>query len=416
MPSLETKRDVKPVLVLGGRERHALAIVRSLGRRDIPVFVADDHRNCTSALSRYCAGQFVYPTPERAPEAFIKRVGEILASQEFEMVFPVTDIIPILLSRHKKELSQYSKILVPDAQVFERANNKALTFDIAKKATIPIPQTHAVSNKAELLAIKNSLQYPVVLKPASKTILELGASISIKALYANSAEELVSKFDGAHQPGIVFLIQEYIPGEGGQGVGLLCQNGETLASFAFKRLHEYPVTGGASTLRVGIENPQMIEIAKRLAKAMEWDGVAMVEFRTDSRDQTPKLIEVNGRFWGSLALAIYSGVDFPHLLYQMARGESIAPPTTYKTNIKARWLIPGDIMYLLEALRVKPNRLATFFDFFQLSNVRDDVLSWDDPLPVFGELKAGLGYFVEVLAGKRSLHGEVKRKQLGEIK
>lgn len=408
MTSIEIKHGGKPVLVLGGRERHALAIVRSLGRRGISVYVADDHRNCTSALSKYCTGQFVYPTPEREPEAFIKRVTEILASREFEMVFAVTDIIPILLSRHKNELSRYSQILVPDAAIFEQANNKAITFDIAEKAGVPIPQTHVVSNTAELSAIKSTLQYPVVLKPASKTILGHGASVSIKAVYANSADELAAKFESAHQSGVTFLVQEYIPGEGGQGVGLLCQKGETLAAFAFKRLHEYPVTGGASTLRVGIEHPEMIGIAKRLAKAMSWDGVAMVEFRIDSRDQTPKLIEVNGRFWGSLALAVYSGVDFPHLLYQMARGEAVSPTTAYKTGIKARWLIPGDLMYLLEALRVKPNRLATLIDFFQLSNVRDDVLSWDDPLPVFGEFKASLGYFFEVLTGKRSMHGELK--------
>jgi predicted ATP-grasp superfamily ATP-dependent carboligase len=58
------------------------------------------------------------------------------------------------------------------------------------------------------------------------------------------------------------------------------------------------------------------------------DGVAMVEFKLDRRKgNAAKLIDVNGRFWGSLQLAILSGVDFPYYLYQLAVGDrSLAGP------------------------------------------------------------------------------------------
>ena len=36
----------------------------------------------------------------------------------------------------------------------------------------------------------------------------------------------------------------------------------------------------------------------------------MIEFKWDAEDNRPKLIEVNGRFWGSLNLAIRAGWIF----------------------------------------------------------------------------------------------------------
>jgi carbamoylphosphate synthase large subunit len=54
-----------------------------------------------------------------------------------------------------------------------------------------------------------------------------------------------------------------------------------------------------------------------LLKALKWHGVAMVEFRLRP-DGTPVFLEVNGRFWTSLALAVHAGADFPVLLAKLA--------------------------------------------------------------------------------------------------
>jgi predicted ATP-grasp superfamily ATP-dependent carboligase len=110
----------------------------------------------------------------------------------------------------------------------------------------------------------------------------------------------------------------------------------------------------------------------------------MVEFKVDPRDNKPKLMEINPRFWGSLPLAIYSGVDFPYLLYKMAMGEDFETVTTYKTGIRSRYLLPGDIMHFIsnpERFNMKPS----FFKFFD-KNTKDDIISLKDPLPTFGRI------------------------------
>jgi predicted ATP-grasp superfamily ATP-dependent carboligase len=144
----------------------------------------------------------------------------------------------------------------------------------------------------------------------------------------------------------------------------------------------YPVQGGPSTLREGVEHPQIMELGLSLLKSLNWVGVGMVEFKVDPRDGIPKLMELNPRFWGSLQLAIVSGVDFPYLILKMARRESFEPILNYTVGKRCRWLLLGDILHFLN----NPHRFhlhPSFFQFFD-PNTSYDIISKDDPFPVIG--------------------------------
>jgi predicted ATP-grasp superfamily ATP-dependent carboligase len=146
----------------------------------------------------------------------------------------------------------------------------------------------------------------------------------------------------------------------------------------------YPVQGGPSTLREGVEHPQIMELGLSLFKSLNWAGVGMVEFKVDPRDGIPKLMELNPRFWGSLQLAIVSGVDFPYLILRMARGESFEPILRYNVGKRCRWLLLGDILHFLN----NPNRFhlhPSFFHFFDPSTSYD-IISKDDPLALLGSV------------------------------
>ena len=180
------------------------------------------------------------------------------------------------------------------------------------------------------------------------------------------------------------LIQERIPPEG-EAFGLaalLDGGGEVKASFAYRRLREYPVRGGPSTLRESVHHPQIEELGIRLLRSLQWYGVAMVEFKVDPRDNQPKLMELNPRFWGSLALAIHAGVDFPYLLYKMVMGQEFEPVLEYELGVRCRWLLPGDILHFL----TNPNRFHLKPSFFQFRGMPYDIISHDDPMPTLGRL------------------------------
>jgi predicted ATP-grasp superfamily ATP-dependent carboligase len=121
---------------------------------------------------------------------------------------------------------------------------------------------------------------------------------------------------------------------------------------------------------------------------LKWYGVAMVEFKYDPRDNQPKLLEINPRFWGSLELAIKAGVNFPYLLYKVVMDEEIEPVMKYKLGVRCRWLLPGDLCHFL----ANPKRFSLQPSFFKFYGTAYDILSWRDPLPVLGTLLSGLEF------------------------
>lgn len=122
----------------------------------------------------------------------------------------------------------------------------------------------------------------------------------------------------------------------------------------------------------------------------------MVEYKVDERTGTPYLMEVNGRFWGSLQLAVDAGVDFPVLLLSAATGEPAEPVNAYTAGVRSRWWW-GDVDHLIARLRRSraelslppeaPGRWRALRDFFTIHFGRDreEILRLDDPRPFFRE-------------------------------
>jgi len=157
-----------------------------------------------------------------------------------------------------------------------------------------------------------------------------------------------------------------------------------MALFMHKRLREYPVTGGASTLRVSMWNKRLAKYSIKLLKEMKWQGVAMVEFKLDEKNGSANLMEINRKFWGSLPLTINARVDFPYLLYRyLVEKENFKPPS-YKLNAKQRWLMPGDILWLYSSIVNTHNVFTSIKDFTASFSVADDIVSLDDPAPTVG--------------------------------
>jgi len=192
-------------------------------------------------------------------------------------------------------------------------------------------------------------------------------------VYIQSREQLNSPFVGTKIRTGDYLIQDRLPPEG-EGVGaslLFDRNHRCLAGFTHRRLRDYPVQGGPSTLRESTRDPELLNTSMGLLRHLDWVGVAMVEFKRDTRSNALTLMEINPRFWGSLALPVAAGVNFPLLLLGMALGESLQPVFDYQVGVRARWLIPGDILHFLS----NPGRFHLepgFFRFFDKRTWYDD--------------------------------------------
>lgn len=367
------------VFITDGHWRKSLAAVRGLGRMGLSVTVGESTRLMTAAFSRYCNRAVVYPSPLNRPAEFLTFLGRELNGHTYQMLLPMEEESLELVSRHHAELSRWTYVPIVSHDKLQKARRKDRILRLAEELGIPTPRTWYVESLSQLESLKTNLPYPVVIKPKM-------SSGAIGISYPKNPAELMGQYKAVHRHFPYPLIQELIPHEG-SGFGasfLLDEMGQVRASFVHKRLREYPVTGGASTLRESVRRDDVRDMALALLKALNWFGVAMVEFKVDPRDGTPKLMEVNPRFWGSLALAIEAGVNFPYLLYLMSRGEKFRPVEHYQIGKRCRWLLPGDILHFIH----NPNRgilTPPFFRFWDGSTAYD-IFSFKDPLPVLGRI------------------------------
>lgn len=309
------------IFVTDANYKHALGAIRSLGSHGFEVVAGSHFTNAQGFYSKYASGKVVYPNP-RDEQKFVNFMLDYVKNNKIDVLLPIGYITTVVLSKNKEKFDPYVKIPVADWLSMEKASNKDQTMALAKSIGVDVPKSYNSIEEIE--------HYPVVVK---------GIKESGHIQYVNSAKEL-SKIN-THEA----IIQEYIQGEG-YGFFALFDHGQPLAYFMHKRRREYPITGGASTSAVSIYDEKLKETGLKLLKALNWHGIAMVEFKKDAKSGVFKLMEINPKFWGSLDLAIASRVDFPYLAVKMALGEQFKPVEKYLIGLKYRWLFPDDTVRL----------------------------------------------------------------------
>lgn len=376
------KKTAPKILILDAMWNKTLAAVRSLGRSGFYLTVGEKTRFATALFSRYCSRRVIYPSPASKPDEFLDWLLKEVKANSYDMLLPTEFETLKIILKNRKEIEPYTRIPFADYNLISKVNDKAWLIRYAEASGYLCPKTYFVETLNEFRY--EDMEYPLVIKPRE-------SSGSRGLVYVNRPSEFLTAFQKVHSRYPFPLVQEYIPNGGAYGVGALFNlNSEPRAAFVYKRLREYPVSGGPSTLREGVKNDEIRDIALSLLKSLNWVGVAMVEFRVDARNGKAKLMEINPRFWGSLQLAILSGMDFPYLLYKMAVDGDIEPVWDYETGIRCRWLIPGDILHFIS----NPERLRLNPSFFTRAQ-GDDIISVTDPMPIVGRVSSVLPFLFD---------------------
>lgn len=376
------------ILVLDACQRSALAVVRSLGRNAaFRVYTADAATQALAGCSRYSKSFFYCPSSTHSPTEFITWLEQLQEKESFDLIIPVTEITSQLLLMHQSQLTHIRIPFAPYDKVMALADKHQLLLQ-AKASGVPTPDFQLFSNAAAIRP--ESFSYPCVVKPCLSRIFTDQHWLSTTVRILKSAadwEDVLSKDQYLQQ--FPFMVQEFIPGSGA-GIFVLYNNGHPVTFFAHKRLREKPPQGGVSVLSESVEiDPVLKGYAEQLLNHVGWHGVAMVEFRI-TPDGKPYLMEVNTRFWGSLQLAIDSGVDFPRWLTEISLDLPIQVPTNYRRGRRLRWLL-GDVDSLYLVLKSQSSaayKLRRILAFLTPSlNTRHEVNRWHDLEPAFFELK-----------------------------
>lgn len=379
------------ILVLDGNQRASLAAVRSLGSKGLWVAVGESSTTSLAGSSRFCSAILAYPDPFSSPRLFFDELLRQILELRISFLLPVTEATTYVLLRYRDELPEKVVLPFPDNQAVEQLANKNELFKLAQKLGIAVPKTlfcHSVDDGLRVLDRID--RYPLVLKPYKSKILQQDSILSTQVSVARSRKQAKAVLEKHPYFDFPFTLQSFIEGSG-QGIFALFDHGEPVCYFAHKRLREKPPDGGVSVLSESAPvNQQLKDAADKLLQHVRWHGVAMVEFRVSS-DGTGYLMEVNPRFWGSLQLAIDSGIDFPWWLYLVSTGESI--PQADWQHRRMRWLL-GDLDRLYLVLKAPAStyslteKLTEILRFLKPSlRTRHEVNRWHDLRPFWFELK-----------------------------
>jgi len=406
------------VLVTDAGRGSAVTTIRSLGRQGRRVIAADSDPRSAGLYSRYVHRRLIYPDPIADPEAFVDTMEAAAAEGRFDLIIPMTDdaLLPLSAARHR--FNGLCRLAIPDEAGVETAGNKTKTLELARELGVPVPKTRLVETVDAALEAAEEFTWPVVLKPQASRVYRRHSAIdSLKVDYANDAAQLKRRMQ-RYEGRCPILLQQYVAGAG-HGVELLMHRGRTIAAFQHRRLREMPLTGGVSSLRESVPlDPVMYGHAVRMLEALDWTGLAMVEFKVG--DAGPVLMEINGRAWGSLPLSSHAGVDFPAKLARLYLEETPqdapAAQLTYRVGVRARNL-QLDLAWIASVL-LMPNRRP----FLRLPRKRDamvailslldprvrlDAASWRDPRPTVALIGKAFRYFLGKLFPSRAAGKQV---------
>ncbi|SIS03150.1 carboxylate--amine ligase [Natronorubrum thiooxidans] len=365
------------VFVLDAHAKHGLVAIRSLGNRGFAVTAGSSIRWNAGKTSKYVSRCVTYPKPAEKPGEFVRSIEQELQDHDYGMILPVDQKTVEVVVRHKSQLEEHTNVPFLPYDQLKVGLDKEATIKAARRYDIPHPKSR-LSDEIDLDSIESTLGgYPVVVKPRRGSG---GKGVSV----CDSHEELVRVYRRTLRQHGPVILQEFIPNGGERGVYTMYDRSSTLSGITVQhRLRSRPPGGGASTFRETISDPELVAISDRLLSSLGWQGVAMAEYRYDRRDGEPKLMEINPRLWGSLALSVFAGVDFPYLLYRFATDEPLEQDLTYDVGVQARSLF-HDWLQAME----RENRLVAMREFFTPSSKPCcyDIVSKDDPLPILGQI------------------------------
>ncbi|HET9283379.1 MAG TPA: ATP-grasp domain-containing protein [Candidatus Angelobacter sp.] len=314
-------------LILDGHSRAALETLQSLGRTGVQVDIAAEGADCLAFHSRYTVNKLRQPSQSCLSD-FHTWLREHDQKCNYELIVPATEASLLGLRALAEDDPLRRKAVLPANQALDIALDKEKTRLLAKELGVPVPESTLISSIIDIGEIGQSTQFPLVLKPTHSKIMVAGELRTLAAIVVKNETQRQEQLR-RWLPYTPVLQQQYVQGRG-VGAEFLFDRGKKIWHFVHERVHEYPLSGGASSYRRSIRPPDvLLRDAEKLLTSLNWHGVAMVEFKMNAGGQY-WLMEINPRLWGSLALSVDAGVNFPLGLLQLAHGQQPQPQPNYK--------------------------------------------------------------------------------------
>ena len=376
------------VLLTNSNARAGLAVARSLARRGISTLFASDSPSNLSLYSRTAKNFRLAPPVSSDPDGFVRFVLDTVRAHRIGLVIPVTDQDVITLERNRSALEAETRLAMANSSAVRCALDKRWNLQIARECGVPCPRQFEMTDVSQIPEMIEYLKFPIVLKsPGLDAESVQNAPFKFRVLFAHNEAEL-RKYIAEHCRGGVYpLFQECAVGDV-HNVCCFAAGGELLAAHEYHSIRRYSGTGVLRTIVEPI--PELLVHARRLLKAMNWDGVAHLGFFLSKDRSQVWYMETNGRFWASTEGSVHAGWDFPYWVYDYFRNGNSPVVGDIKVGSTTCWHM-GDLLALVDYYRggdcpstgsQHGKMMATLKYLSGFSPaIHSDVFRWSDPLP-----------------------------------
>lgn len=330
------------VLVDAAHTMGAIAVIRSLGNAGHEVHACSSVQDALGFRSSFTTKSVVFPHYES--REFLDFLRAYIEDNAISVVIPSEGFLLAIRGRFA-EFSRFLPFSNDESVVYSGLSKWDLFDQLRRQGTdehLPPYQLLDFTNGEQDLQLDEQ-RYFLKLDEVYKN--KEGRNFP-GILQAENADQCVQLMGEVRPVYSRALIQGFVSGVG-CGAFFLVWDGRVVAHFMHLRLHEVPHTGGASSLRKSWWHQAIYDDALKKVSSLQWQGVVMVEYRWNPASDEFYLMEMNCRFWGSLHLALYAGVDFPALLVACHSGnapQKIVTPSP--DEIACRYTFPREVQFV----------------------------------------------------------------------
>jgi len=259
---------------------------------------------------------YMIPYPSEGKDPLFNRLAEIQKIEKMDVIIPNFDAeLFSFIKLEKALLSIGIKTYLPTLDQFDERNKSNLPA-YGKKYGVNVPEGTEVFSIADLNNTLKSMKYPVMIKGKY-----------YDAYAAHSEEQAAVYFSKMSAKwGFPVIVQEFIQGTEVNVIALGDGKGNLIAAVPMRK--QYITDKGKAWGGITIEDPSMLDLARKIISQTKWKGGMELELIRDSEGDL-YLLEINPRIPAWVYLAVGVGQNIPEALLKLALGMDVTPYTRY---------------------------------------------------------------------------------------
>ncbi|MGH8642679.1 MAG: polysaccharide deacetylase family protein [Burkholderiales bacterium] len=377
----EKARIAAPRAFIVGLGENGYGILRSLARERVRAVGFETRPEEFGRHSRYCETHALphFLDDRRIVQVLIERAGDLAAKP---VLFPTSDYHTSILARHREELSRHFQFHWVEEEALRHIVDKARMSRVCGNAGVLTPRTHVTAPDEDLAGLAEGLSFPCLIKPNRS--FDTPFPTDIKNVIVRSPAELLAFYQARPELKGATVCQEII--EGGddaifQCTALIRASGEVGAVFCARKLHQYRPGYGVMCFGRSEENDAVAALTLRLLRALQYRGLASLEFKRGALDGRYYFIEMNPRLPWYNSLFLDAGVNLPYLAYRDLAGGPRPQPAMARQRDGVHWIsFKLNLGWLLMSPGKVRARLLSWLR--SLGRARSYAwFDWRDPMP-----------------------------------